>query len=156
MAKSKDRTFDPGGISVMVHPSKIYITLCSLLSTDLTYVGFYNVKVCLCKEKIIFAQYLFPRAFFQRQIFPVKGPKSVFLYDGGFLPGLDTLFDFSCERKRKRERESLLSVSCCSRVVLGSPRNLNVTHGCARGFTLHVSPVPCLAHINIPVSLSHE
>lgn len=38
----------------------------------------------------------------------------------------------------------------------GSPRNLNVTHGCARGFTLRVSPVPCLAHINIPVSLSHE
>lgn len=81
-----------------------------------------------------------------------KAPKVrifFFFLMGEFLTGLVTLFAFSCER------ESSFYLLLFAR-RFGSPRNLNVTHGCARGFTLHVSPVPCLAHINIPVSLSHE
>lgn len=84
-----------------------------------------------------------------KRISAIKGPQSACFSDGEFLPVVDTLCAFTCLT------ESFLHLLLFVR-RFGSPRNLNVTHGCARSFTLHVSPVPCLAHINIPVSLSHE
>lgn len=136
-----NKTSDPGTISVMVDPigcraSPVYTVVIQ------TWLYVFVLNVGLCLQSVSKGKHHF--LFWNK-----KRSQSAYFSDGEFLPVVDTLFAFTC-----------LTGSFFYLLLFvrrfGSPRNLNVTHGCARGFTLRVSPVPCLAHINIPVSLSHE